>query len=86
VLMLTKQNAVELKQYGIRVNCVVPGVVDTPMMERAWKQEGRDPAEVDRSNLQQPEDIARAVLFFADPANTQVSGSFLAVNGVSSFI
>ncbi len=86
VLMLTKQMAAEFRPFGVRVNAVLPGVVATPLQMRAWKEEGKDYGSMDKSRIQQPADIARAVLFFADPANSQISGNFLAVNGVSSFL
>jgi meso-butanediol dehydrogenase/(S,S)-butanediol dehydrogenase/diacetyl reductase len=86
VLMLTKEMAVELKEYGIRANAVLPGVVETPLHMNALKDAGTDMSKIDTSKFQQPADIARAVLFFADSANGQISGNFLVINGVSSFI
>jgi len=86
VLMLTKQMAAEFRPLGVRVNAVLPGVVATPLQMRAWKEEGKNYETMDKSRIQQPADIARAVLFFADSANSQVSGNFLAVNGVCSFL
>jgi len=86
VLMLTKQMAVEFRPFGVRVNAVLPGVVATPLQMRAWREEGKDYETMDKSKIQQPADIARAVLFFADSANSQISGNFLAVNGVCNFL
>ncbi len=67
---------------NIRVNCVCPGNVLTPMTERVWRDEGRDPETVDKSGFQTPEEIADAVLFLASDAARQISGIALPVSGV----
>lgn len=82
VLMLTKQMAADYKKDNIRVNCVCPGNVLTPMTERVWRDEGRDPTAVDRSKFQTPEEIGDAVLFLASDAAAQISGVALPVSGV----
>ena len=82
VAVLAKQMAVDLKPDNIRVNCVCPGVVTTPMTEQVWRDEGKDPAKVDRSGLQTPEEIADAVLFLASDAARQISGVSVPVTGV----
>ena len=85
VLVLTKQMAVDLKPHGIRVNCVCPGLVDSPMTEAVWRSEGKDPATMDRSHLQTPEEIAAAVLFLASDDARQISGAWLPVSGVHAW-
>ena len=45
VIMLTKAMAVEYGTYGIRVNCICPGAIETPMMERELELE-KNPEEV----------------------------------------
>jgi len=82
VLLLTKQMAADYKKDNIRVNCVCPGNVLTPMTEKVWRDEGRDPATIDKSNFQSPEEIADAVLFLASDAARQISGVALPVSGV----
>lgn len=82
VLMLTKQMAADYKPDNIRVNCVCPGNVLTPMTERVWRDEGRDPATVDKSGFQTPEEIADAMLFLASDEARQISGVALPVSGV----
>ncbi len=82
VLMLTKQMAADYKKDNIRVNCVCPGNVLTPMTERVWRDEGKDPATVSKSAFQTPEEIADAVLFLASDAARQISGVALPVSGV----
>ncbi|MCX7016698.1 MAG: SDR family NAD(P)-dependent oxidoreductase [Candidatus Sumerlaeota bacterium] len=85
VLMLTKQMAADFKKDNIRVNCVCPGTVVTPMTFQVWRNQGKDPATQDTSRMQTPEEIAEAVLFFASHAARQISGETLVVNGALTF-
>lgn len=87
---LTRCLAVELGSYGILVNAVAPGFVDTPMsratgineLETDWFLDnfianGRIPLR----RAAQPEEIAQAVLFLASPANTYITGHVLTADG-----
>jgi len=85
LMVLTKQMAVDYKPDNIRVNCVCPGVVVTAMAHKVWREEGKDPEQVDTSRMQQPEEIADAVLFLASDAARQISGEALAVSGVHAW-
>lgn len=82
VIGLTRSLALEYGSRGIRVNCVVPGVIDTPMtsdMKPEYLEEivGRIPLK----RLGLPDDVAQAVLFFASDAASYISGACLHVNG-----
>jgi NAD(P)-dependent dehydrogenase (short-subunit alcohol dehydrogenase family) len=95
VLGLTQAMAVELAPHGIRVNCVCPGYVETPMQERELQWEarlGRMTVEEVRSSylrdtplgrLQSPEDVADAIAFLAGPRAAAITGEALSVNGGS---
>ena len=83
---MTKTAALELGQYGIRVNSVHPGGVDTPMLEQ-------DDFEVVDQNavfaaqpiprIGQPEEIAKMVLFLAsDDSSYSTGAEFLADGGM----
>ena len=86
-IALTRQLAHELGPFGITVNCVAPGFVRcNPTSERQWQGYGEDGQRlllegIAVRRLGTPEDIARAVLFFADPAAGWVTGQTLAVDG-----
>jgi len=81
------------KGYGVRCNCVLPGVVETPMMERFWQRLQREqnltPAEarerfrgrIPLASFQEPDDIADAVLFLASSSARQITGAQLPVDG-----
>jgi NAD(P)-dependent dehydrogenase (short-subunit alcohol dehydrogenase family) len=88
VLALTRLAAKAGGKHGVRVNAVLPGAIDTPML---WGnlREGQDPqALIDMLVKQHPigrigqtGDVARAVAFLCDPANSFVTGALLAVDG-----
>jgi NAD(P)-dependent dehydrogenase (short-subunit alcohol dehydrogenase family) len=72
---------------GIRVNCVAPGMIDTPMRSQALQRAGFAPGEMDLSGKTSlgfegdAWDIARAVLFLAGPDGRYVTGVLLPVDG-----
>lgn len=84
VIAFTKSIAVELIPYGIWVNCVAPGWVDTEMVAPALK-EPRMKREIlksiPRGVIAKPEEIAGAVLFLASRLSDNVVGEVLNVNG-----
>ena len=84
VVGLTKQMALELGEKGIRVNAVAPGVVRTPLTERYFQDP--DYAQVIRDihavgRWAEPREIAQAILFLADEANSFITGTILTVDG-----
>jgi NAD(P)-dependent dehydrogenase (short-subunit alcohol dehydrogenase family) len=88
IISLTKALALELGPAGIRVNCVCPAGVDTPLM-RAWAATLPDPERVLRdqaamhltNRLATAEEIAAAILFLASPAASFITGVALPVEG-----
>ncbi len=80
--MLTKTAALELGEYGIRVNCVAPGGV---LVERTEKEAPAYASTWSKitplGRVGQPKDIAEAVLFFAGEQSAFVSGQTLWVDG-----
>lgn len=77
VIGLTKALAKELAPSGITVNCVSPGIIDTRMNSDFSKEEliGEVPLE----RIGTPEEVARAVLFFAQSG--YITGQDLSVSG-----
>jgi 3-oxoacyl-[acyl-carrier protein] reductase len=79
---LTRALAVEVAGKNIRVNCVSPGVIKTDMAAEMLDRYGdRLRQKLLAKNVGEPDDIARAVLFLADPKNHYITGEVLAVNG-----
>jgi enoyl-[acyl-carrier protein] reductase III len=85
----TRQLAVELAPQGIAVNCLMPGVCDTPALRAIPGHEeilaevhARHPAE----RLTTAEDVAQALVALADPRLTWITGAVIPVDGGESIV
>ncbi|MEJ2870498.1 SDR family NAD(P)-dependent oxidoreductase [Actinomycetospora sp. OC33-EN08] len=77
---LTRSAAKELAPFGIRVNGVAPGVIDTPMSRRSKSVfGGTAPAPLGR--LGQPEEVAKVALFLVSDLASYVVGEIVNVDG-----
>ena len=88
---LTRAMAVDHGKHNIRVNCVCPGDVDTPMLRNECAQLGedvqafmREAANRPLARVGTPEDVANAVLFLASPMSSWITGTALVVDGGGS--
>lgn len=88
VVMLTKCLALEGAPLGIRVNCVCPGFIDTPMNDwlgslqpdrAAWLSDMHTRIPLHRSGT--PEEIARATLFLACADSSYMTGQTVILDG-----
>jgi NAD(P)-dependent dehydrogenase (short-subunit alcohol dehydrogenase family) len=85
---LTRAMAIDHGKHNIRVNCVCPGDVDTPMLRSECAQLGEDAhnfmqeaANRPLARVGTPEDIANTVLFLASPMSSWITGAALVVDG-----
>ena len=80
LLSLTRSAALEGKPKGIRVNAILPGAIDTPML---WNNPNvRSGIEtIDKNDVGQPDDVAEVVAFLASDAARFVQGASLLVDG-----
>jgi NAD(P)-dependent dehydrogenase (short-subunit alcohol dehydrogenase family) len=85
VVGLTRTAALEYAQKNIRVNCVCPGVIRTPMVERAIDKGGMTEADVIAGEpvgrFGKPEEIAEGVLWLLSDAASFVTGHPLTIDG-----
>jgi NAD(P)-dependent dehydrogenase (short-subunit alcohol dehydrogenase family) len=86
VVQLTRAMALDHAAAGVRVNCVCPGSVHTPMMEEAWDQFGEGAPEVwaakhPLGRVARPEEVAQTILFLASSASSFITGTAVPVDG-----
>ena len=88
LVVFTRDMAIELATSGVRINCVCPGVIETPMMER-WTDLMPDKDEAKAmlrgvmpiGRMGTAEEVASAVLFFASADSSLCQGAVLSVDG-----
>jgi glucose 1-dehydrogenase len=80
---MARTAAVELFEHRIRVNIVYPGWTDTPGERKFFSDEvlARAAKALPWRRLAKPEEIARGVVFLADPASDYITGSTLSIDG-----
>ncbi len=87
LIMLTKCWALEYAKDKIRVNCICPGTVDTDM-SKPFLQTQKDKEFMDREHpigrIGQPEEVAKAVMYFVSDDASWITGATLAVDGGAS--
>jgi NAD(P)-dependent dehydrogenase (short-subunit alcohol dehydrogenase family) len=85
VRLMTTTLAFELGSQGIRVNSVLPGIIETYMttQDRHWAASAADAstAKVPLGRLGRPEDVANAVVYLASDLASYITGSSLTVDG-----
>ena len=88
VASLARSMALDHADQGIRVNVVVPGAIETPLLARSFARAPDPEAARARSvsrhplgRLGRPEEVARAVLFLATDESSFTTGSCLMVDG-----
>ncbi|MBZ5657085.1 MAG: SDR family oxidoreductase [Acidobacteriia bacterium] len=88
VVLLTKAMAIDHGRQGIRVNCICPGDVDTPMLPEdarrrglEWKTYLAGCENRPMGRIGTPDEIAKAVLFLASDDSSFMTGATLVVDG-----
>lgn len=87
ILGLTRALAVELAPHNIRVNCVLPALINTPMVgslvsaEEMPRLEEHTKRNYPIGRVGEPEDVARCILFLCDPKNSWLTGEELTIDG-----
>jgi len=89
ILQMTRNMAMDLAPYNIRVNCVCPGSILTPAVERYMKKmkitldqlNAEEGAKTLLRRVGQPREVANAILFLASGEASYITGTFLLVDG-----
>jgi len=90
VIALTRAMALDHAGQGIRVNCICPGAIDTPLLERglqeltqeqreAWR--GRVKVRYPLGRIGKPEEVAEVALFLASSRSSFMTGAAVSVDG-----
>jgi NAD(P)-dependent dehydrogenase (short-subunit alcohol dehydrogenase family) len=88
ILALSKAAAIGYGPRGVRVNCICPGDVNTPMV-REYFEKAENPEELRREiyskyalrRIAEPREIAQVAAFLASSASSFMTGSVLVVDG-----
>ena len=83
IIALTKSLALDWAAYGIRVNCVIPGLTDTaqPRVEMGDNELYAAGARIPMGRIGRPEDIAAVVAFLLSDDSGYMTGQSVAANG-----
>lgn len=88
LIMFTKCLAQQYADCGVRVNCVLPGPIDTPLLQKSFQNkeaEEKCAGRIPLKRIEHPEDVANMVAFLiSDEANYITGGAFPVDGGVSS--
>jgi 3-oxoacyl-[acyl-carrier protein] reductase len=82
IVGMSKAIALEVARKGITVNCIAPGAINSPMMERL-SEVNREKfiSKIPMQRIGEPEDVANACLFLASRESSYITGQTIHVNG-----
>ena len=83
VISLSRVAAIEYASKNIRINCVAPGHIATPMLLDAWAEEGlqRFRNIAPQGRLGEPDEVASVVLFLASADSSHITGQTIVIDG-----
>lgn len=86
LVLMTKALAVEFARKGVRINCVCPGGVETPMIQQFQLPPGGSPQQITRiapllNRMARPDEIAGSIAFLASDDATYIHGTALVIDG-----
>ena len=87
IIGLSKNLALEVASRGITVNCVAPGMIKSPMVDKLPEEAQKKMLEhIPVGRIGTPEDVANCVVFLASPEASFITGHVLHVNGGMAMI
>ncbi|HKZ78539.1 MAG TPA: SDR family oxidoreductase [Pyrinomonadaceae bacterium] len=84
LIMMTRSWAQEFSPYGVRVNAIAPGLIQTDFSEYYWKNEAlrqRIEATQPIRRIGQPEDVAYAAIYLASEESSFMTGQVMVIDG-----
>lgn len=89
VIAMTQSAALELRDLGVRVNAVCPGMIATPMLAESVTTEGAAPGDIveavsvreRQGRLGTPDDIAATIAFLASDGASMITGAIIPIDG-----
>ncbi len=81
---LTRSVALEAAPFGVRVNAVAPGVIETGMLNRfagTVENKAALASEAPLARIGEPDEIAQAIVFAASNKSSYMTGHILAIDG-----
>lgn len=81
LVKFTRHAAMEFAQYGIRVNCIAPGWIDTGEARMGGGQKERSIPAIPMKRWVQPEEIGQWILFLDGPAAASLTGDTIELDG-----
>lgn len=82
VIQFTRQMAKNYAEHGVRVNCICPGIIDTPILGDRDRKVYAE--RIPLGYLGEPEDVAEVVLFLASKQAGYITGAIIPVDGGGS--
>lgn len=83
VIAMSRVAALEYADRGVRVNCIAPGLIATPLLLGAWDEDSLKTLAntVPQNRLGQPEEVAQLGLFLASDESSHITGQTVFIDG-----
>lgn len=85
LVMFTKSTALRYAREGVRINCICPGPIDTPLLRKAFSNEREFSDYFSETNPMgragHPEEVANLALFLASDKNSYITGGIYTIDG-----
>ena len=82
LIALTRSWSVDYGRFGIRVNCLCPGPVETDMMAGMIEQfSGKQQVQLPQQRMARPEEVGETIAFLVSPVASYISGAIIPVDG-----
>jgi NAD(P)-dependent dehydrogenase (short-subunit alcohol dehydrogenase family) len=81
IISLTKEIAINESKFNIRVNCVCPGLTNTPLINNLDKSMSQRTKLIPLGRIAEPEEIAKTILFLLSEDSSYITGTVIVSDG-----